>query len=132
MSKAVELKSLHNIHKFLKDLPQDELSFVLERHKLGGLYKESHPEFFKKYWVINKSYQDFIQNELLQKNLRGTFLKGTHLIARYYPEIGMRFLGDIDILTPEKIDFDSWCESLTHMGFKEYEEKSFKDSSPVR
>lgn len=109
----------------LDDLSLSDKKNILERHKLGGVFKEDFPEAYKKYWVINTNHMRFLSEECSQILLYGCLLKGCHLVKSYYDDIGMRFMGDIDLLVKPN-ELSLWTEKLISLGFKVEEESRWE------
>jgi hypothetical protein len=91
---------------------------VLAQNKLLGLYPEIDKRFFMSNWLLNQAYQDELKSWKLPNDLDGVLLKGAHLISNYYPHIGQRFMGDIDILI-ENRQLEGWKYFLSTQGYRE-------------
>ncbi|MCR9204187.1 MAG: nucleotidyltransferase family protein [Halobacteriovoraceae bacterium] len=109
----------------LDNLSLSEKKSLLERHKLGGVFKNEYPEAYKKYWVINTNHLRFLDEECSSISLKGCLLKGCHLVKDYYDDIGMRFMGDIDLLVNPN-EFDLWTKNLESLGFEVEEESRWE------
>lgn len=99
---------------------------ALEHHIEGIIYhqfKNNNPKFqdqYKKQWVHNQILQDELHSISLKLQgtpLTATLLKGAHLLQDLYPDLGSRFLSDIDLLIEEK-DYLYWEKTLQDFGYK--------------
>lgn len=70
---------------------------TLKKAKLSGLCQNQLSNDFKRQWLLNQAYLDELKE--LKIPCQAVLLKGIHLISEnIYPHLGMRFMGDVDIL----------------------------------
>lgn len=104
-----------------------------EHHLQGIIYHQFQIENqknqiqYKKQWIHNTILLEELENmapHVLALNLSTTLLKGAHLLLDLYPDLGSRFLSDIDILIEEK-EYDHWVNLLTASGYKPVDVPTF-------
>ncbi len=91
---------------------------LISHHKLSGLYSEQNVLTFKANWLLNQAYFDEIKSWILPDHLNGILLKGAHLLSHYYPDLGNRFMGDVDILV-DKNQLEDWVTYLEKIGYQD-------------
>lgn len=111
------------------------IELLNEHHLLGIFFQffndstlptECHNQY-KKQWIHNQVIHQELEaiGELLsRRGITATILKGAHLLLDLYPDLGSRFLSDIDLLISNN-DIDVLEKTLTELGYSFKNQKKF-------
>ena len=96
---------------------------------LYGFWPEDYSdEFYKSYWK-NQWQQNELHKDVLKQLNNNEFnpvlLKGMSIAEKYYPNLGCRFMSDIDLLIPSE-QWNAYQKFLTTKGFSLIKKKSWK------
>lgn len=109
---------------------------LLQEHHLVGLFYYFYHDSplspngviqYKKQWIHNQTILSEIELiDKLAKNydIKGTILKGAHLLLNIYSDLGSRFLSDIDFLILGS-DLLKWSSLLSELGYTPILDKTF-------
>lgn len=109
---------------------------LLSEHHVSGLFFEHFliEEFqkkirhqYQKQWIHNHILLEeisLISHGLLELQINATMLKGIHLLFDLYPDIGSRFMSDIDLLIDSN-DMSKWSNLLTSLNYRPILQKTF-------
>lgn len=100
---------------------------ILEQHHLKGLF--FHLMKIKDETLLKQYKMQWIHNQLLIEEIKGlkqegVLLKGAALLLDIYPDLGSRFLSDVDILI-DKNNYPKWEKNLKDNGFTPLEIPTF-------
>jgi hypothetical protein len=119
-----------------KMLKQNNCLDLLREHHVAGLFYNHFPdpllpfdclEQYKRQWIHNQIIMEVLESINTQAKLfktNATILKGSHLLFDLYPDLGSRFLSDIDLLI-SKEDIEKWKLILTELNYKVIIQKTF-------
>jgi hypothetical protein len=116
-------------------LHSDNSANRLNHHHIQGLFyfhfKLNYEGQYKKQWIHNQVLKEEIlalSQELEINQIKGTLLKGAHLLQNIYPDLGSRFLSDIDILIDNK-NYEAWELVLRKLGFAPVDIPTFRGNN---
>jgi len=87
--------SLPNMRMHLRDIAPDLISAEMQ----ARLDQTANRAAMKNLMLVS-AQRNFLQSCLQPLEVPGLFFKGINLVARYYPDLGLRPCRDIDILVP--------------------------------
>tara|TARA_B100000989_G_scaffold68850_1_gene47986 strand:+ start:5629 stop:6630 length:1002 start_codon:yes stop_codon:yes gene_type:complete len=108
------------------------LFFEINKRKITNLFPSKFTSYIQKIYNLNKQRNTQIKDELIivnsilkKKEIQFVFLKGCAMLLRNsYEDIGIRMIGDIDILVDDK-DYQECIEIFTRENYRPLIKESF-------
>ncbi|HXH76820.1 MAG TPA: nucleotidyltransferase family protein [Bacteriovoracaceae bacterium] len=124
MNIVENIKAQKNVPALLKE---HLLTGLFYNHFIDSVLRADCRDQYKKQWIHNQliiEQLDDVNRLAAENNLNVTILKGSHLLLDLYPDLGSRFLSDIDLLIDKK-DQLHWESILIQLGFSPIQMETF-------